>query len=106
HHKPHHERSICMRPRPGTSPADDTNRTEAAARTTGTGRASSGGGGGRGPGRPRRPGTAAANPARNSRPGTMRHKGYTAKVGYDDDAGVLRGEVVDLQDEIRFSATS
>lgn len=36
----------------------------------------------------------------------MRHKGYTAKVGYDDDAGVLRGEVVDLQDEIRFSATS
>lgn len=36
----------------------------------------------------------------------MRHKGYTARVGYDDDAGTLRGEVIDLQDEITFSATS
>ncbi len=36
----------------------------------------------------------------------MRHKGYTAKVGYDDAAGLLRGEVVDLQDDITFSATS
>lgn len=63
-----------------------------------------GDGRGRAPGRPRRPG--AARQTRTSRPGTMRHKGYTAKIGYDDEAGVLRGEVVDLQDEISFSATS
>lgn len=39
-------------------------------------------------------------------PGTMKHKGYTAKVTYDDETGVLRGEVIDLQDSIYFSATS
>ena len=37
---------------------------------------------------------------------TMRHKGYTAKVVYDDAAGVLRGEVVDLRDDIAFQATT
>ena len=74
-----------------------------------------GDGRGRAPGRPRRPRPAPiaariaisrrrAHPS--ARPGTMRHKGYTAKIGYDDEAGVLRGEVVDLQDEISFSATS
>jgi len=36
----------------------------------------------------------------------MRHKGYTAKVVYDDAAGVLRGEVVDLRDDIAFQATT
>lgn len=36
----------------------------------------------------------------------MVHEGYTAKVTYDDAAGLLVGEVIDLQDEIRFSATS
>lgn len=36
--------------------------------------------------------------------GTMRHKGYTAKVIYDDASGLLRGEVIDLQDDISFSA--
>lgn len=36
----------------------------------------------------------------------MRHKGYTAKITYDDEAGAFRGEVIDLRDEIRFSATS
>lgn len=39
-------------------------------------------------------------------PGTMRHKGYTAKIAYDDQAGALRGEVIDLSDDIHFSATS
>lgn len=36
----------------------------------------------------------------------MRHKGYTAKIAYDDQAGALRGEVIDLSDDIHFSATS
>ncbi len=40
------------------------------------------------------------------RPGTMRHKGYTAKIVYDDESGLLRGEVVDLRDDIGFAATS
>ncbi len=40
------------------------------------------------------------------RTGTMRHKGYTAKVLYDDANGILRGEVIDLQDEIGFAAAS
>lgn len=35
---------------------------------------------------------------------TMRHKGYTAKVVYDDTSGLLRGEIIDLRDDIRFSA--
>ena len=100
-----------MRSRPTSQQAatDTTDKTASRPASTGrggTGGHGGGGPGGRGAGRPRRPGSAAARPARSNKPGTMRHKGYTAKVGYDDDAGVLRGEVVDLQDEIRFSATS
>lgn len=84
-----------MPPRPS-----DTQGVKRAANTKNAG--STTGGSGR---PPRRPGSPAPRPT-TARPGTMRHKGYTAKVGYDDDAGVLRGEVVDLQDDIHFSATS
>lgn len=45
-------------------------------------------------------------PPASARPGTMRHKGYTAKVSYDDEARQLRGQVLDLRDDIVFSATS
>lgn len=61
---------------------------------------------GPGHGRPGRPGSPAGRALRAAQPGTIRHKGYTAKVTYDDDTGVLRGEVIDLQDSITFSATS
>ncbi len=46
------------------------------------------------------------SPSASSRPGTMRHKGYTAKVSYDDDVRQLHGQVLDLKDDIVFSATS
>lgn len=36
----------------------------------------------------------------------MRHKGYTAKVTYDDESRQLRGQVLDLRDDITFTATS
>lgn len=45
-------------------------------------------------------------PPASSRPGTMRHKGYTAKVTYDDESRQLRGQVLDLRDDITFTATS
>ena len=32
----------------------------------------------------------------------MEYKSYTAKVEYDDDAGVFFGEVIDLRDVITF----
>ena len=55
-----------------------------------------------------RPGSEARRPAgvAPAHAGTMRHKGYTAKVQYDDSSGLLRGEVVDLRDEIAFAAAS
>lgn len=70
----------------------------------------------------RRPGTASSKPPRapgaregsnsagraatrpSARVGTMRHKGYTAKVVYDDAAGSLQGQVIDLRDDISFQA--
>lgn len=61
---------------------------------------------------PRRPGGPGGGPARAAaRPnpataGTMRHKGYTAKVVYDDATGTLHGNVIDLKDEISFAAAS
>lgn len=36
----------------------------------------------------------------------MMHKGYTAKITYDDSSGLLHGQVVDLRDDITFSAAS
>ncbi len=60
-------------------------------------------------GKPRRP-PPAKPPRSGARPSprtsTMRHKGYTAKVFFDDASGSLRGEVIDLRDEITFEATS
>lgn len=54
----------------------------------------------------RNAGSRPSSPTAGARLGTMKHKGYTAKVAYDDESGTLRGEVIDLRDEIRFSATS
>ena len=36
----------------------------------------------------------------------MNYKGYTGKVEYDDDAGILFGKVVDIADVITFQGTS
>lgn len=52
--------------------------------------------------RPAQPKT--AQPASGARTGMMRHQGYTAKVIYDDASGLLRGEVIDLREDIAFSA--
>lgn len=51
-----------------------------------------------------RPAQAKTAPQAAAGTGTMRHKGYTAKVTYDDASGLLRGEVVDLREDIAFSA--
>ncbi len=36
----------------------------------------------------------------------MEHKGYVAKVEFDDDSNVFHGEVVDLRDVITFEGTN
>ncbi len=36
----------------------------------------------------------------------LKYKGYAAKVGLDDDAGVLHGEVIGTRDVITFRADS
>lgn len=36
----------------------------------------------------------------------MQYKGYTAKVKYDDDAGLFHGHVLNLRDVITFQGTS
>ncbi len=32
----------------------------------------------------------------------MKYKGYTAKVDFDDDAGIFHGEIINLRDVITF----
>jgi len=94
-----------MNPRPDARRASKPSTPTAAgaqgsrpARSSGAGAAPrSGQGSKRDPSTPARRGVTAAQ-------STMRHKGYTAKVVYDDEGGVLRGEVIDLQDEITFQA--
>lgn len=53
-----------------------------------------------------RPAARANQAAQPARTGTMRHKGYTAKVLYDDASGSLHGEVIDLREELVFTANS
>ncbi len=36
----------------------------------------------------------------------MKHKGYTGKVTFDDDAGVFHGRVIGLRDVITFEGTT
>lgn len=36
----------------------------------------------------------------------MTYRGYSAKVEYDDECGVLRGEIMDINDQIVFNAES
>ena len=36
----------------------------------------------------------------------MKYKGYTARAEFDEDAGVFRGEVLDLRDVITFQGRS
>lgn len=36
----------------------------------------------------------------------MKYKEYTGHVEYDDEAGILHGEVLDLRDVITFQGTS
>jgi predicted HicB family RNase H-like nuclease len=36
----------------------------------------------------------------------MQYKGYTARVNFDDDAGIFHGEVIDLRDVITFQGRS
>lgn len=36
----------------------------------------------------------------------LKYKGYTGHVEYDDEAGILHGEVLDLRDVITFHGTS
>jgi len=32
----------------------------------------------------------------------LRYKGYTGRVEFDDEAGLLHGEVIDLRDVVTF----
>jgi predicted HicB family RNase H-like nuclease len=36
----------------------------------------------------------------------MEHKGYVAKVEFDDEAGIFHGEVLNLRDVITFQGTT
>lgn len=36
----------------------------------------------------------------------MTYRGYSAKVEYDDECGMLRGEIMDINDQIVFNADS
>jgi predicted HicB family RNase H-like nuclease len=36
----------------------------------------------------------------------LAYKGYTGRAEYDDESGLLHGEVIDLRDVVTFQATS
>ena len=36
----------------------------------------------------------------------MEHKGYTAKVEFDDEADIFHGEVINLRDVVTFEGTT
>jgi predicted HicB family RNase H-like nuclease len=36
----------------------------------------------------------------------LQYKGYTGHAGFDDEAGLFHGEVLDLRDVITFQGTS
>ena len=36
----------------------------------------------------------------------LKYKGYTGRVEYDDEAGIIHGEVLDLRDVITFEGKS
>ena len=36
----------------------------------------------------------------------MEYKGYIGKVEFDDEAGILHGEVINIRDVITFEGTS
>lgn len=36
----------------------------------------------------------------------LRYKGYAGRVEFDDEAGLLHGEVIDLRDVVTFQGTS